>query len=54
VLSKQIDRRQDVARRAQLEWNIIHTPIAPGDGEYSVVPISIFAPTTDPSRVDVV
>ena len=54
VLSKQIDQRQDVARRAQLEWNITHTPMSPGDGEYSKIPISIFAPTTDPSRVVVV
>jgi hypothetical protein len=54
VLSKQIDRRQDVARRAQLEWKVTHTRMSPGDGEYSKIPISIAAPTTDPSRVKVV
>lgn len=53
VLSKQIDRRQDVARRAQLERNVTHTPMSPGDGEYSKFPISVLAPATDPSRVDV-
>jgi hypothetical protein len=54
VLSKQSDRRQDVARRVQLKWNVTHNPMSPGNGEYSKAPMSIFAPTTDPSKVEVV